>query len=97
MNHPLPAMPAAGGEPVSAAGIVQRVLTPVEAAAMLNIAPRTLRRMRAEGGGPVYVHLSPQRVGYLPRDITAWLEQRRQAQPRRRVPGVRGLKLGDAA
>lgn len=95
MSHTDPA-PSSGAstEPQSAAGIVQRVLTAAEAAALLNIAPRTLRRMRAEGGGPVYVHLSAQRVGYLHRDITAWLEQRRQAQPRRRAAGG---KLGAAA
>lgn len=71
MHPPCHVAPAAAPSP-------QRVLDTREAAQLLNIGPRLLQRMRAEGRGPVFVRLSERAIGYLPADIEAWLNARRQ-------------------
>ena len=98
--RPLPTQPAtANPAPVesAAAPVVHRVLTVEEVSKLTGLSPRTLRRMRAEGGGPVYVNLSAQRVGYLHRDITAWLEQQRQARSGQRARRRPMAQLGAVA
>jgi predicted DNA-binding transcriptional regulator AlpA len=38
--------------------------------------PRTLQRLRAQGGGPRYVRLGRRRIAYRPGDIETWLSER---------------------
>ena len=52
------------------------LLREAEAAEMLRISPRTLQRLRYEGGGPVFIKVGEARVVYRQRDIEAWLEGR---------------------
>ncbi len=47
-----------------------------EAAVLLGLSARTLQRMRLEGGGPAYVQLTPQRIGYTPEALRIWLDAR---------------------
>ena len=52
------------------------LLTPEEAADMLRISPRTLRRMRGEGG-PAFVTVTSRTIRYRIEDITKYLETRK--------------------
>ena len=52
------------------------VFTEVETAKMLSLSVQTLRRMRADGSGPGYVHLGVRRLGYRVAAIEAWLNSR---------------------
>ena len=49
------------------------VLSEDEAAELLNLSPRTLQRMRRDGGGPRFVRMG-RRLGYLKADLLAWLD-----------------------
>jgi predicted DNA-binding transcriptional regulator AlpA len=49
-----------------------------EAAAYLGLSIRTLPGLRRRGGGPPYIKLGGRKVGYLKRDLDAWLESRRR-------------------
>lgn len=71
-------MAAAASDRACAAEMPRRVLDTREAARILNVGPRLLRRMRAEGSGPVFVRLSARSIGYLPSDLEAWLTACRQ-------------------
>lgn len=42
------------------------------AAAFLGVSAETLRKWRRFGGGPPYVEISPNRVGYRKVDMEAW-------------------------
>lgn len=53
-------------------------LTTEQAAAYVNVAPKTLCEYRRLGCGPVYARLGGQRnVRYLVQDLDAWLATRR--------------------
>lgn len=49
-----------------------------EAAAYVGSTPRHLRALRAAGDIP-YIRLGPKLVRYIPDDLDAWLESRRQS------------------
>jgi len=49
-----------------------------QAAAHLNMRPKTLARYRVSGGGPVY-HLLGRLVRYLREDLDEWARGRRRA------------------
>ena len=53
-------------------------LTTEQAAAHLNMRPKTLARYRVTGGGPVY-HLLGRLVRYLREDLDEWAKGRRRA------------------
>lgn len=60
------------------------VLTPDEAANILNSNTRTMERWRYNGEGPAFVKIG-RRVGYRPKDLRAWLEDQTHEQPRKRT------------
>jgi predicted DNA-binding transcriptional regulator AlpA len=60
------------------------VFTVAQVASMLGLDRLTLLRMRKRGDGPVFVRLSPNRIGYTARDIREFLASRRQKQLRAR-------------
>lgn len=47
-----------------------------EAAQIMLLSPRTLQRLRAEGGGPRFLRLTPAgaRIAYRLSDIRKWLD-----------------------
>ncbi len=51
------------------------LLTTEQAAKLLQLAPRTLRRWRSESKGPPYVRLGARRVRYRRAALEAWLRQ----------------------
>ncbi len=53
------------------------LLTPAEAAAIVNLKPLTLSRFRAVGGGPTYCKLGTH-VRYFRADLLAWEWARRK-------------------
>lgn len=54
------------------------VLRPPEAAAYTGISEGKLAKMRMAGGdGPVFIRLTTRSVGYLRKDLDAYLEARR--------------------
>ena len=54
-----------------------RVVSKDELAALANLNVRTIDRLMGAGGGPTKVVLSPGRMGFLLRDVRAWLDSRR--------------------
>jgi Helix-turn-helix domain len=50
-------------------------VTEAHAAALLGLAPETLRAMRSSGQGPAFFRV--RRVSYRIADLAAWLEERR--------------------
>ena len=74
--------PRAGGSGEDLAGQSSRaieekiLLTPAEAAAIVNLKPLTLSRFRAVGGGPTYCKLGTH-VRYFRADLLAWAWARR--------------------
>jgi predicted DNA-binding transcriptional regulator AlpA len=52
------------------------VLTIRQTAAVLSISVRTLERLCQTGSGPKKIRLSPGRVGFLERDVVAWIDAR---------------------
>ncbi len=58
---------------------VETYLTTIQAALILTLSPRTLERMRVEGGGPLFYKAGPgkrSRVLYSKSDLIKWLEAR---------------------
>lgn len=55
----------------------QHLLNTPAAALVIGLRPQTLRSLRMKGGGPVYVKLSANRVGYSPDDLREWIRLRR--------------------
>jgi len=51
------------------------ILKPNEAAAFLRLSPRTLDRLRVEGGGPRYLKLR-RSIRYRQADLRSWLDRR---------------------
>ena len=54
------------------------LLTTTEAAAVLNLSPRTLEQLRVTGAGPPYFALGKRAVRYKHSDINDWLDARRR-------------------
>jgi predicted DNA-binding transcriptional regulator AlpA len=52
------------------------ILNEFEAARTLRISPRTLQRLRAQGGGPPAVRVSARRIGYRVEDLDTWIRAR---------------------
>lgn len=52
------------------------VLTEAEAARLVRLSPRTMQRLRLEGGGPRFVKLTARSIGYAIADLQAWVHQR---------------------
>ncbi len=52
------------------------VLTEAEAARILRLSPRTLQRMRLDGGGPRFCRLTEKRIGYDIADLQTWVSAR---------------------
>jgi hypothetical protein len=52
-----------------------RVVSDETTAAILNISPMTLRRMRERGEGPPRIQISPRRFGARLRAIQAYLDR----------------------
>ena len=53
-----------------------RILLTDEAGQLLGLKPQTLRARRTKGGGPRYVRLAPNRIGYRLSALREWLEAR---------------------
>ena len=53
------------------------LLTTAEAAAQLQLSPRTLEGLRQRGGGPAYVEVSRRRIRYQVADLESWISSRR--------------------
>ena len=66
IRHLLPPAPTFGRE----------LLSHLESASFLRLAPRTLARHRADGTGPVFIRLG-RRILYHPDDLRAWAQQHR--------------------
>ena len=47
-----------------------------EAASLLNISPRTLRKYRCTGAGPRYVRISPRCIKYRRDWLEAWANEK---------------------
>ena len=73
-----PAMPTGLQRPRTDAS-ADRVLTEKEAALKLGLSASYLRKLRYVGGGPAYLQLASNRIGYRISDLEAWLDQRRVA------------------
>ncbi|MEM9838000.1 MAG: helix-turn-helix domain-containing protein [Pseudomonadota bacterium] len=54
----------------------QNLLTPKQAAAMLNRSVSTLAKMRCSGEGPTFVKLGRRSVGYRREDLARYIEDR---------------------
>lgn len=61
-------------QPVSTNGMT---LTTEQAARVLGVHPRTMKRWRSEHNGPAYTKLHAHQVRYSPADIKRWLAERR--------------------
>ena len=53
------------------------VLPPPQAGLFISTSPDTLRSWRDNHVGPAWVRIGPRRVGYIVRDLKAWIEQQR--------------------
>ena len=60
----------------------RRIVRTPGAAAYLGLAQSTLEKMRITGGGPRFIRLGGRAVGYDIRDLDAWLDEQRRADPR---------------
>ena len=61
--------------PVATLPTATRYLTNDEAAAFLRLSPRTLEKLRVEGGGPRF-HKFGRRVRYAIDDLESWADAR---------------------
>lgn len=55
---------------------MERLLSPVDAAEFLSVAPRTLASWRYRGGGPSFVRVSSRCVRYRLSDLEAFANAR---------------------
>ncbi len=58
---------------------VNDCLSTVDAAALLDISPRTLEGWRLRNTGPKFSRLGPRIVRYVRGDLVAWMEQNSSA------------------
>jgi excisionase family DNA binding protein len=54
------------------------LLTTQQAAALLQLSPRTLRRWRVEGKGPPFIRLGSRRVRYRREAVMDWAQRQEQ-------------------
>ncbi|GFE94052.1 DNA-binding protein [Acetobacter persici] len=54
-------------------GSTPLVVSEAEAAALVNLAPRTLQAKRLDGTGPAYVQLTKRRIGYAMEALRVWV------------------------
>ena len=54
----------------------ESLLTPAEAAQILNVTERCLENWRHRGGGPVFVRVSGRCIRYQRGDLLAWVRER---------------------
>ncbi|WP_206365428.1 helix-turn-helix transcriptional regulator [Siculibacillus lacustris] len=57
------------------ASTLPAMLSTTEAAARLNVSPRTLEKWRTVGGGPRYHLVGVRRVAYAESDLVAFVEK----------------------
>lgn len=62
-----------GRRPVMAQQI-ETLLTPIQAAAILQVKPNTLAKWRVTGEGPLFVHIGSA-VRYSARELTRYIER----------------------
>ncbi len=55
-----------------------QLMTEKEAAGILCYSQRALQNWRVRGGGPEYVKVNGNSVRYQMRDLTAWIDARKQ-------------------
>lgn len=55
-----------------------QLMTEKEAAGVLCYSQRALQNWRVRGGGPEYVKVNGNSVRYQMRDLTAWIDARKQ-------------------
>jgi predicted DNA-binding transcriptional regulator AlpA len=55
------------------------IMTEKEAAQFLRLSPRTLQRLRLDGGGPPVFQLTERRLAYGLEDLRNWLASRSRA------------------
>lgn len=53
--------------------VMPLVLSEAKAAALLNLAPRTLQAKRLDGTGPAFVQLTKRRIGYAVEALRVWV------------------------
>jgi len=53
---------------------IETLLTPVQAAAILQVKPNTLAKWRVAGDGPAFIHIG-RAVRYSAREITRFIER----------------------
>ena len=63
-NHPAP---------TSHTDIIERLLTPEQAAKILRVKPRTLQAWRYRGGGPRFIKLGRRSVRYRRSDLKQYI------------------------
>ena len=55
-----------------------RLLTPNEAATLLQISPKTLEKWRASDEGPPWVTVGKRHIRYDPADLSVWIKTGRR-------------------
>ena len=58
--------------------IERQVLNKNQVSLRVNLSPNSIYRLIADGDFPASIQLSPNRVGWLPTEIDAWIEDRKQ-------------------
>ena len=58
---------------------IERYLDTAGVAEMLSVAPETVKRWRAEGGGPPFARVSHKCVRYAVSEVMAWMRQKSAA------------------
>ena len=61
--------------------MTKRILRTEPAAEYLGLAASTLEKKRVVGGGPRFIRLGGRAIGYDIRDLDAWLDRQRDADP----------------
>lgn len=69
--------------------IPQLVVNESEAAKLLQLSPRTMQRLRHQGGGPPFVRLTEHRIGYQVAALQDWVRERSAASTSSPAPGGR--------
>ena len=70
-------------DPTAERGALMR---PAEAAAFLGLAPRTVDKMRQQGGGPRYVVISSRCIRYRRCDVEDWIAERTRSNTAQPAP-----------
>ena len=68
----------------------ERILNEGEAAKLLSLSPRTLQRLRLDGGGPAFIRLTEHRIGYAVTALESWIAERSAASTSTPPAGRRG-------